>query len=386
MIREPWEVEMNEIARTTAKLLKCSILSIIPLLNGCGAHFNSIYRAHETGQNDMIISEDAKQRVVLRLKRRGDSSGVVTCAEPQPDALTVHAATGAANLALPQGPSVGGSGASSEAGTIIGLRTQTITLLRDQSYRICEAYINGAVGELDYAQLLRRNQVMLTAVLAIEQLTGAVVGPSAAIGASSSLTVDQTAIDKATTTVTNLEKERGTQKGTVDSKKQEVGVAEAKLKTLEGTADETEVEKARADRDTKQQQLLEEQAKLDGVDRALGVARQQLANARTPNLTTGTSSNLQGATIVTKDIPAVASAVRDIVQMAFVKEHILDLCQRYWTGLIPEADTRFRTTSDDYSTLLQVCSATFKNWLETVDALRGSGNGGTDLGAGVSTN
>ena len=49
-------------------------------------------------------------------------------------------------------------------------------------------------SELDYAQLMRRNQVMTTAVLAIEQLTGTVVGPSAAIGASSSAEVDQAAL------------------------------------------------------------------------------------------------------------------------------------------------------------------------------------------------
>ena len=39
---------------------------------------------------------------------------------------------------------------SSETSASIGLRTQTITLLRDGLYRLCEAYMNGAVDEIQY--------------------------------------------------------------------------------------------------------------------------------------------------------------------------------------------------------------------------------------------
>jgi hypothetical protein len=56
----------------------------------------------------------------------------------------------------------------------IGLRTPTIQLLRDGMYRLCEAYMNGAIDRSRYTVLINRYQQMMIGLVAIEQLTGVV--------------------------------------------------------------------------------------------------------------------------------------------------------------------------------------------------------------------
>jgi hypothetical protein len=68
----------------------------------------------------------------------------------------------------------------------IGLRTQSITLMRDALYRICELYLNGAISEAAAVQLLQRSQDLSLGILAIEQLTGAVVAQQVNLTTSSS--------------------------------------------------------------------------------------------------------------------------------------------------------------------------------------------------------
>jgi hypothetical protein len=86
----------------------------------------------------------------------------------------------------------------------IGLRTQSITLMRDHLYRICEASYNEQITELDVAQLLRRSQDMTLGILAIEQISGAVVARQAALDssanakASANLADTEALLDRAT--------------------------------------------------------------------------------------------------------------------------------------------------------------------------------------------
>lgn len=139
------------------------------------------------------IAIDAKQRVVLsktlkkyQLKADGTAGattydGPYTCAEPSPDALSVLGASSALSLSKPGSLSAGGSLSLSEAAASIGLRTQSIQLLRDQNYRICEAGSNNQISDLEAQTLLRRNQSTMMGVLAIEQLTGPVVAAQVAL-------------------------------------------------------------------------------------------------------------------------------------------------------------------------------------------------------------
>ena len=106
---------------------------------------------------------DVKQRVVFSQKRppdkddKGDAKGnsaVMVCAEPSPDALTVLGVSG--GLSLNNGQSATNATADlSESGAFVGLRTQSIQLLRDAMYRLCEGYASGAVTDTDFAAMQR---------------------------------------------------------------------------------------------------------------------------------------------------------------------------------------------------------------------------------------
>ena len=95
------------------------------------------------------------------------------CSEPSPDALAAYAAAiGVGSSDPTSATSAAASGQSSAAS--IGLRTQSITLMRDALFRMCEAFANDAVGPAQIAALLSRSQDLTAVILAVEQLTGAV--------------------------------------------------------------------------------------------------------------------------------------------------------------------------------------------------------------------
>ena len=123
---------------------------------------------------------DAKQRAVFQ-------RGGIICAEPSPDALSALAASQGLSVATPAGTTVGQSFSIAEAAGAIGLRTQSIQLMRDHMYRICEGYSSGAISGLAFQLLHRRFQTTMVGILAIEQLTGAVRPPAIVLGGSAGI-------------------------------------------------------------------------------------------------------------------------------------------------------------------------------------------------------
>lgn len=166
-------------------------------LSGCASWQTSTKSVDVNKGNS--ISIDAKQRVIYSNAKSRDYDIIdlktgatrkerkefsVICAEPSPDALSVLGASGALSISNPTG--VGGSTAAglAESAASIGLRTQSIQLLRDLNYRICEAYSNEAIGEAESAALLRRGQSTMMGLIAIEQLTRPVVASQVALSSA----------------------------------------------------------------------------------------------------------------------------------------------------------------------------------------------------------
>nr|VFK54458.1 MAG: hypothetical protein BECKTUN1418D_GA0071000_102317 [Candidatus Kentron sp. TUN] len=120
---------------------------------------------------------DIKQRAILSSKDP-DSARRRICAEPNPDALSGYKAKGGATIDGIKG-SIGGdvNVTLDEKATTVGERSQTVQLLRDSAYRICEAYINGAINEFEYQQFLRKYQKNAVTLLAIEQLSKSMLIP-----------------------------------------------------------------------------------------------------------------------------------------------------------------------------------------------------------------
>lgn len=188
------------------KNLALAIVSL--LLAGCG-NFNSIHRDLNTNSGVGALV-DIKQRAIIVGKRiqnqtdasvekqintstgsetnntTNNSAQFIVCAEPSPDALSAYVAEFAAKGELPNGVAAQLSGGTSEGAAFTGLRTYGIQVLRDAMYQNCQAHMNGALSPEDYAILARRNQRYMVALLAIEQLTGAVKAPPVIINTSGS--------------------------------------------------------------------------------------------------------------------------------------------------------------------------------------------------------
>jgi hypothetical protein len=159
--------------------------------------------------NGGSVAMDVKQRIVFSQKRPPDKDEkgtikadptVVVCAEPSPDALTVLGVSG--SLSLNKGETVANATSSlSESGAFVGLRTQSIQLLRDAMYRLCEGYASGAVTDTDFAAMQRRYQSTMMGLIAIEQLTRPVIAGQAlltsAAASQSGASAGDASVDKA---------------------------------------------------------------------------------------------------------------------------------------------------------------------------------------------
>lgn len=162
-----------------------SLICLAAVSVGC-ANLNSVHRELKVSEGTGALI-DIKQRAIVVSKRTTPSGEVVVvCAEPSPDSLSAYAAELAAKAELPSGVAAQLSGAFQEGASFTGLRTQSIQLLRDSQFRICEAYMNGAISQSLYELLARRYQKHTVALLAIEQLTGTVRAPSVTINTSGS--------------------------------------------------------------------------------------------------------------------------------------------------------------------------------------------------------
>lgn len=159
-------------------------------LTGCSG---TIHKTSKLG-HVTALSLDARQRLVISGKRDADDVSVV-CAEPSPDAIVARASYFAArgNLANKGDGEVGG-GTSESAGSI-GLRSQTIQLLRDGYFRVCEAYLNSAIDREAYVAVLNHIDTFMIALVAIESLGGVTAAPAIAIGTGGSFSIAGEKID-----------------------------------------------------------------------------------------------------------------------------------------------------------------------------------------------
>jgi hypothetical protein len=148
---------------------KILALSITFICTGCssfgidGPFLNS--RTLEAHERMLLVSDKATRKVNNGKYPLFKGNNRVVCAEPSPDAIMALAASGAL-----EGKGIKASGAFSEAVGELGERTPVIQLLRDSLFRSCEAYMNGLLDDVDYADILAFFDVYSATLLGIESL------------------------------------------------------------------------------------------------------------------------------------------------------------------------------------------------------------------------
>lgn len=153
------------------------------LLAGCGNLQRQSREFQTTGTNGITI--DASQRAIYSVTKTfpGGLQWKAFCAEPSPDALSALASSFGLDASA-AGKALGMAISSQDSTASIGLRTQTIQILRDAMYRLCEGYASGALDNIGFTRMQRRYQHIMLALLAIEQLTGPVVAQQMALTGS----------------------------------------------------------------------------------------------------------------------------------------------------------------------------------------------------------
>lgn len=144
----------------------------------------TIYKKSTLG-TFQTLSVDARQRLVVSGTRKSDGVRVI-CAEPSPDALVAQAAVLSArgNFTGQTGaPSAGGSAVVGfqESAASIGLRTQSIQVLRDGYYRLCETYLNDAINREQYLAVIKNADTFIAVSLAIDGMSNPKAAQNVAI-------------------------------------------------------------------------------------------------------------------------------------------------------------------------------------------------------------
>src|SRR5262245_1696768 len=123
------------------------------LLSACG-YMTTVMRPYDAKVNSVAI--DAKQRVVISVAPQEVKSDPgkrllpVVCAEPSPDALSALSSGFGLSGSYKDKAELANSLSLAEAAGSIGLRTQSIQLMRDAMYRLCEGYMAGAIDPLAF--------------------------------------------------------------------------------------------------------------------------------------------------------------------------------------------------------------------------------------------
>jgi len=211
------------------------------------------------------IHLDAQQRLVY-----SNNDGVV-CAEPSPDAIQSVAASLGASAAVPEKAAASVATALQQSTGGIGLRTQSITLLRDALYRICEGSHNKTLQHNDVVQLLQRSQDLTLGALAIEQLTGTVVARQVILNSGANAS--------ASANISNTKAQLDSAKLDVAAKNQAAADAQQKLdddgKSLKAAQDKQAADKKKLADD----QALSDDKKTDAIKQEI----QDLTKAADPD-------------------------------------------------------------------------------------------------------
>lgn len=168
-----------------------ALVSLSLLLSACATQPGTILERFSLAGGQSITT-DSRQRIVMANALRGASRpGLVNpeqivCAEPSPDVAIAMANSFGVGISVLGYGSGSLTGAQAEGMAQLAERTVAVQLLRDQMYRACEAYANGAISGTTYSLIMSKNNNAMVTLLLGETAGGAFGRSLAGIGTGSS--------------------------------------------------------------------------------------------------------------------------------------------------------------------------------------------------------
>lgn len=313
------------IAMKRIMLVIATSLSIV----GC-ANQNSIYRTFDIskGESPMV---DIRQRAVLvspnktttekfnkdgkLIEKTSLEKGMFVCAEPSPDAMASLAYELAAKGVVSEKASGELAFSMHDSAAFTGLRTQSIQLLRDFGYRLCESHMSGAITDMQYDLLMRRFQKNIVALLAIEQLTGSIRTPFVALTSGGKA--------EATRSLSEMRFERekvGDKITSLGAEKTDLEKTKKKALDKDPKADITEIDKEIKDIDDKSNRLKDD---LKVIDEAIANNKGVIAEGKTEVTIKTDVTSVQRSD---EHIQKVADVVHDIVNNIVLSDDGKQIC------------------------------------------------------------
>lgn len=343
---------------------KIGFVFMLAALQGC-ANFTHFNEETELAGGGSAMFVDAKQRVITYQRRPGSTATdpSVVCAEPSPDALSSIAAQAGGTFSKGDDLSAALNTSLAEGVGSIGLRTQSIQMMRDAMYRLCEGYQSGALPGLAFETLHRRLQSSMVAILAIEQLTGTVRAPAIVLGSTAAaanadtlvkITAQAEAAREAATAADDAVTQRTAEMATANTAR---AALDTQVKAL--TQDSAATPANKVANDAKIKDIQDKQIPLadaavkkasDALANAVATAAQRkqlvarLEEARRAALVAGGSSSVAGSIEVVgsnqRDMAQVAESVQKIVEKTLELSYSRDLCTTLLTTSVAADVTR----------------------------------------------
>jgi hypothetical protein len=255
----------------------------------------------------------------------------VLCAEPSPDTMTSVTKSVATALSNSHVSAEVAAAISSQA-AMIGLRTQSVTLMRDEAYRICEGYLNRAIDKFMFTILHRRFQNLMLANLAVEQLTGyakpttVVIGGTATAAAANDLLQTQAAYDQAVKDATAAKDDVAALQKVYDDNQTVITANDTSSKDAQAKLDQ-----AKTDAPTLAAKLKDASDYQAGRDNNVVGLKKLLDAAHAPTATAGgMTPSVTPPTPSAAEMTVVAGAVERIVTAAVDKDINGDFCLDYF--------------------------------------------------------
>ena len=362
-------------ARLTHTSWRLAVSSAVMLSLSACANLHTINRTTELPGDGKAIHLDAPQRLMY-----SNAEGH-TCAEPTPDALQAYISSAGAGVNSGQTAASISTALSANAASV-GLHSQSITLMREHLFRICEYAQNKSINPADTMLLMERSQDLTMGVLAIEQLTGAVVARQTALTgqgqsrASAGVLATQAQLDRAEERLSEREGDLDdirnahiaqvsdnelAQKALQDADKADPEKTAAEIKTLRDAASSAQLKLAQLDARLAAAQLAVDKAEKerDALEKKLDVA---LADSSAS--ATGTAQSWGGrnrSNVSPATARHLASASVAIVKAVLEKGHMTDNCINFMSSIREQPAAR---TDAPFQAMTTLCTEVFHAAIE----------------------